>query len=887
MALSAGTRIGVYEILAPIGAGGMGEVYRARDTRLNRDVALKVLPTLVAADRDRLARFEREAQTLAALNHPNIAQIYGVVDAPSAIASTSVPALVMELVPGEDLAHHVKRGPMRIDDAIRVAAQIADALDAAHERGIVHRDLKPANIKLTPDGSVKVLDFGLAKALDPTVVIEAANDIETFTSPVLTESGVIMGTAPYMSPEQARGAPVDRRADIWAFGCVLYEMLTGRRAFRGATMTDVSAAILTADPDWTALPAGTPPHVRRVLERTLQKDPKRRARDIADVRFELENPVQPSVSSTSMASGALWRSVALVAIVAAIGLAAWLLLGARRETAPPPLLGSRSIVTQLTNYGGFESDGAIAPDGGSFVYVSTDATQADIFRRQAEGGEPVRLTNDAPAESHLMFSPNGDTVFFTRESDGRTSIWRIGALGNNPRKVADNAQAPAVSADGRRLAWLEREPSAGFSLVVAAIDGANPQTLVRGLAFQPPLPPAWSRDSRFIAYSTGGLFQPRNLSIVNATDGSVRQVTHFENSGEGPTTQAWLPDGRRLLVSYWAQSRAQFVNDLGVLDIDTGEISRLTMNVGESFNTPSLSADGTRAIVTASRYEREMWKVPDGPDPIANGKRAERLLDSTVDPMWTFVSRDGRTLLYNNAVVGSRNLWLWPLDRSRPARQVTSVPGDRVMHSSLSPDGTRVAFISSANGHADVWVQQVDGSGLKALTNDAIAEAWPVWSPDGKSIMYSAGREARIVSADGGQPQKVVDGFFRGDWITKSDRTGTLAVSSSDPVPGIRLIDVENKKELWREPFAAQLSLPMFNHDGSAISVPFFDGTGRNGIAVYDTATRQRRVAVRFSEPFQISFRAAWTDNDRAFAVNRLRTRSHIVMLDGFMSTSR
>jgi Tol biopolymer transport system component len=886
MPLSAGTRIGVYEILAPIGAGGMGEVYRARDTRLNREVAVKVLPALLAADRDRLARFEREAQTLAALNHPNIAQIYGVVDAPSATASISVPALVMELVPGEDLAHHVKRGPMRIDHAIRVAAQIADALDAAHERGIVHRDLKPANIKLTPDGSVKVLDFGLAKALDPTVVTAAANDIETFTSPVLTESGVIMGTAPYMSPEQARGAQVDRRADIWACGCVLYEMLTGRRAFRGETMTDVSAAILTADPDWTALPAATPPHVRRVLERMLQKDPKRRARDIADVRFELENPVQ-SAATTSAPPAGTWRVIALVATAVAVALAAWLLLGNRRNVESPALHGSRAIVTQLTNYGGFESDGAIAPDGGSFVYVSTDATQADIFRRQAEGGEPVRLTNDAAAESHLMFSPNGETVFFTRESEGRISIWRIGALGNNPRKVAENAQAPAVSADGRRLAWLEREPSAGFALVVAGIDGANPQTLVRGLAFQPPLPPAWSRDSRFIAYSTGGLFQPRNLSIVKADDGSVRQVTHFENSGEGPTTQAWLPDGRHLLVSYWAQSRAQFVNDLGVLDIDTGEISRLTMNVGESFNTPSLSADGTRAIVTASRFERELWKVPDGPDPIANGKRAERLLDSTVDPMWTFVSRDGRTLLYNNAVVGSRNLWLWPLDRSRPARQVTSIAGDRVLHSSMSPDGTRVAFICSANGHADVWVQQVDGSGLKALTNDTIAEAWPVWSPDGKSILYSAGRESRIIQADGGQPQKVVDGFFRGDWIAKPDGIGTLAVSSSDPVLGIRLIDVDNKKELWREPFATQYSLPMFNQDGSAISVPFADGTGRDGIAVYDTATRQRRVAVRFSEPFRIYFRAAWTDNDRAFAVNRFRTRSHIVMVDGFMSQSR
>jgi Tol biopolymer transport system component len=885
LALTTGTRLGAYEIAAPIGAGGMGEVYRARDTRLNRDVAIKVLSALVAADGDRLARFEREAQTLAALNHPHIAQIYGVVDTPAGVGSPSIPALVIELVPGEDLAHHIKRGPMRTDEAVRIASQIADALDAAHERGIVHRDLKPANIRLTPDGSVKVLDFGLAKAPDP-VVTTAGIDVETFTSPVLTGSGVVLGTAPYMSPEQARGGAVDRRTDIWAFGCVLYEMLTARRAFQGETMTDVCAAILTAEPDWTALPVATPSHIRQVLQRTLEKDPKRRARDIADVRFELEHPVQPERSMASATPARTWRGIAVLSTAIALAFGVWLSLGKRGATESAPLLASRAVVTQLTNYGGFESDGAIAPDGRSFVYVSTDGTQADIFRRQAEGGDPVRLTNDTAAESHLAFSPNGETVFFTRETEGRFSVWRIGALGNNPRKVADDALAPAVSADGHRLAWLSRESTAGFTIMVAAVDGANPRPLVRGLAFQPPLPPAWSPDSRFIAYSSGGLFQPRNLSIVNAGDGTVRQVTHFENSGEGPLTQVWLPDGRHALVSYWAQSRAQFVSDLGILDLDNGIISRLTMNVAESFNTPSLSADGTRAIVTASRFERDMWKVPDGPDPVANGKRAERLLDATTDPMWTYVSRDGRTLLYNNAVVGSRNLWLWPLDRSRPARQITSIAGDRVMHSSLSPDGSRVAFISSANGHADLWVQQVDGSGLKPLTDDTTAEAWPVWSPDGRSIMYSAGREARIIPAEGGEPHKVVEGFFRGDWIANPRGSGTLAVSSSDPVLGIRLIDVENKKELWREPFATGYSLPMFNHDGSAISVPFSDGTARNGIAVYDTATRQRRVAVRFSEPFQISFRASWIDNDRAFAVNRIRTRSHIVMIDGFLHTS-
>jgi hypothetical protein len=365
-------------------------------------------------------------------------------------------------------------------------------------------------------------------------------------------------------------------------------------------------------------------------------------------------------------------------------------------------------------------------------------------------------------------------------------------------------------------------------------------------------------------------------------------VTRFENSGEGTITQAWLADGRRLLVSYWAQSRAQFVSDLGILDLTTGAITRLTMNVSDSFSGPSVSADGTRVIATASHWEREMWRVPDGPDPLANGRRAERLLDATVDPMWTYVTRDGLTLLYNNAAIGSRNLWLMPLDRSTPAKQITSVGGDRVLHSSLSPDGARVAFISSANGHADLWVQHVDGSGLRPLTNDPAAEAWPVWSPDGRSIMYSsgagAGAKTMIVPADGGEPRHLIDGFFRGDWINQPDGSGTWAVTSLQGALGIRLIDVESGTELWREPDASAMSLPMFNRDATAISVAFADGSARNGIAVIDTATRKRRVAVRFSEPFQFFFRASWIENDRAFAVNRYRTRSHIVIFDGFLA---
>ncbi len=280
MPVAPGTRVGAYEVVSLLGAGGMGEVYRARDAKLGRDVALKILPDSLAADRDRLMRFEREARTLGSLNHPNIAQVFGLED------TSGTRAIVMELIEGEDLAAHIERGPLSVDEALIIARQIAAALEAAHDAGVVHRDLKPANIKLRPDGTVKVLDFGLAKALDPAAAQSGV--FQTVTSPALTMGGVILGTATYMSPEQARGRPVDRRADVWAFGCVLFEMLTGTRAFGGSDTSEVIARIIQSEPDWAALPPTTPTSVRGVLHRCLQKDPSRRFHHVADARLELE-----------------------------------------------------------------------------------------------------------------------------------------------------------------------------------------------------------------------------------------------------------------------------------------------------------------------------------------------------------------------------------------------------------------------------------------------------------------------------------------------------------------------------------------------------------------------------------------------------------------------
>ena len=448
MALTSGTRLGVYEVVAQIGVGGMGEVYKASDTNLKRSVAIKVLPASVAGDAERLARFQREAEVLAALNHPNIAQIFGLERTPD------FTALVMEFVEGDDLSQRIARGAIPLDEAVPIAKQIAEALEAAHEQGIIHRDLKPANIKVRPDGTVKVLDFGLAKAMEPAVGSSPSMSMSpTITTPAMTQAGMILGTAAYMSPEQARGKIVDRRADIWAFGCVLFEMLTGARAFGGDEVQDTFVAIMRDEPDWARLPATLSPALSTYIRRCLHKSPKQRIPDIAAMRLALEGAFETAAEEGPAKAGhyvrgngngvrgeerPLWRRALLptgraLAAAALVGGAVWFVM----RPAPPRVLRTEVTTAGATalSLNGADRDLAITPDGSRIIYRGAN----QLLVRALDQLEPDVLSG-LGAPRGVFVSPDGQWIGFF---DG-TALKKVAITGGPPVTIA-----PVDGAGGR------------------------------------------------------------------------------------------------------------------------------------------------------------------------------------------------------------------------------------------------------------------------------------------------------------------------------------------------------------------------------------------------------------------------------------------------------
>jgi len=671
MALTSGTRLGPYEMVVPLGAGGMGEVYRAKDTKLGREVAIKVLPATFTNDAERVARFRREAQVLASLNHPHIGAIYGLDEA------NGTRFLVLELVDGESLDKRIARGRIPVDEALGIAKQIAEALEAAHEKGIIHRDLKPANIALTNDGQVKVLDFGLAKAVETSGSVDAMNS-PTITSPaMMTGVGVILGTAAYMSPEQAKGRAADKRSDIWAFGCVLFEMLTGRRAFGGDTVAEAFAAILEREPDWDAFSAASPSRARQLLQRCLEKDPRRRLHHIADVRIELEDlqalpPAALKHRGTARAGTLRWRPTVFVAAV--MGAVAAVAAVVRYLTpAPPSALATRLSISasgRITP----QLSAAISPDGRRVAFVSTDA-------------------------------------------GGRSMMW-IRALDSLEARVVpgtEDAAHPFWSPDGQSLGFI-----AGGKLKRVDAEGGAVQTLAETAGFR--TGGAWSRDG-VIIFSSG-----RQLAAVPASGGPV---SHLAASAIWPS---FLPDGRHFL--YWSSGGS----DLRSRGVYVGSLdSSVTKQLISSDFKGAYAAPGYLLFVRdetlmAQPFDADSLKLSGEPHAVAEG-----VWGAVTAAQASFSVSSTGTLAYVNATLS--NMQVLAFDRSgRPRGPVTQPDRYFDQVPQLSPSGKQLAIARGPYGHESVWLWDLATGGSTRFTLNPDWSHTPVWSSDGARVMFMSGR---------------------------------------------------------------------------------------------------------------------------------------------------
>jgi Tol biopolymer transport system component len=746
VSLNPGTRIGVYEVVSAIGAGGMGEVYRARDMRLHRDVALKILPDVVAQDPDRLARLEREAQVLAALNHSNIANIFGFEQ------KGGISALALEMVEGPTLGERIAEGPLPVEETLLIARQIMAALDAAHESGIIHRDLKPANIKVRRDGTVKVLDFGLAKVVESNASRSGSASMSpTLTTPAVTGVGTIMGTAAYMAPEQARGRIVDKRADIWAFGCVLFEMLTGRRAFEGSDVTDVLAAVIKTDPEWEALPPDLPAAMRMTIRHCLMKDPAHRIRDIGDARLALSGAFNtetavPAVSQV-IVRGRSARTAATVAIAAvtAAALAAvvtWLL------TRPAPPAVDRMAILHSdpsARFGGAAgTDVVVTPDGRHIAY--TAGTQGDVrlFLRALDQLAPAPIAANIRNPLHLMMSPDGQWIGFGDPTE--QMIKKVSINGGPPLQIANLP-------DG-----------AGYV-------GA-----------------AWSLDDSII-------FGTSAAGLMRVSPGGTPEALTTADQAKGELAHRFpyvLPGGRALLFTIFPSDGQPDNMQIALLDLRSREHRVIVRGGGFPVYVESGHiVYGNAGTLRAVRFDLDRLEARGNPVAVVEG-----IITKAGGAASFAVSANGTLTYVAGAAATARRTVVW-VDR-QGREEETNVPPRAYAYARLSPDGGRVA-LDIRDDQNDIWTWDLTRKTLTRLTFNPGINRAPVWTPDGTRLAFSmAGTGAEpvfIQAADGsGAPTRVTPekGTFMPVSFTPDGKQLLVHPSAAAPYD-LQIVDIEAK----------------------------------------------------------------------------------------------
>jgi Tol biopolymer transport system component/tRNA A-37 threonylcarbamoyl transferase component Bud32 len=725
MAIPAGTKLGTYEVTSHIGSGGMGDVYQAHDTKLGRDVAIKVLPEKFARDFERLARFQREAKLLAALNHPNIATIHGLEQ------SGDTHYLVMELVSGDTLRDRILLdGALPIEEALTIARQIAEALEAAHnsEKAIVHRDLKPANIKVTPEGRVKVLDFGLAKAFTAEPSAEDVGNSPTLSMNA-TAQGVIMGTAAYMSPEQAKGKPVNKATDIFAFGSVLYEMLTGKQAFTGGDVGDILASVVKTDPDWTQFPADTPPNIRTLLRRCLRKDRNQRLQDAATLRIEIEDalsgalPVNADLPIGAVAPQAISpaRRLVIPAMAAALLLALATLAFTYFRGGPPP--AAPEMRTEIVTPGATDSTSiALSPDGRQIVFAANSDGALRLWLRRLDTTQP-RLLPDTEGASYPFWSPDSRSIAFFAGAKLKT----LDTAGGAPQTLADagNGRGGTWNRDGIILF----APSTSGPIFRIAATGGNPVavTRVNSLPGSHRFPQFLPDGRSFLFYATSAVPENSGIFLAALDSGEPKRLMGADAAG------AYLPVGDRtgwLLFPDEGNLRAQRL-DLGRRELVGSPVATadsVSIDITLRSTAVSVSAAGLVAYRSGGIANRQLiWYDRSGKmlgslgEPDRSGLNGPRL------------SPDGRRVAVSRNVQANSDLWL--MDGTRTTRFTFDPGADR--WPVWSPDGSRVAFVSGRAGHTDIYVKPANGSGSEEpLVESADSKIPSDWSPDGRFLAF-------------------------------------------------------------------------------------------------------------------------------------------------------
>jgi serine/threonine-protein kinase len=741
MILTSGTRLGPYEILSPLGAGGMGEVYKARDTRLKREVALKVLPAAFSQDPDRLARFQREAELLAALNHPYIAHIHGLEE------TDGIRALVMELVEGPTLADRIAQGPIPLDEALPIAQQLAEALGAAHEQGIIHRDLNPANIKVREDGTVKVLDFGLAKLTAPEAsgagAMAVLSQSPTLTTPAATLAGVILGTAAYMSPEQAKGRAADRRSDVWAFGCVLYEMLTGKRAFEGEDVSDTLAAVLRGEPNWAALPADTPVSIHVVLKRCLEKDRAKRIAEISTVHFLLTEPasvglVPPltpltgAVPPRSAWHRAFMPTVALATLMLLVG-AGGVTIGRMRTRGLPPRIERLTVMSTDSEPFDTQNSGvnvAISPDGSQIVYTATRGSASQLLvRRRLDQLQPIPIAG--------------------------------GEGGRDPFFSPDGQQLGLITADGLKTVAIGGGPSATVCRI--------PQNTFRG--------GSWGANN-WIFFAQGG---DSGLFRVSAAGGVPEKIASPDASqGELDYSRPEeLPGGQALLYTVALRGRAATRIVARAL---TGGPATIVVEGG--FNAHYLSSGhlvyGQGDRLMAVPFDVATLQVKGSAMPVLEGVLT-KVNASAAD---VAVALDG-TMVYVSGAVG--RLLRHPVWIDRSGKHVDALVEqalDYPRYPRVSPDGRRVALTIGPASQGNIWIYDVRSATQPIKVTFQAHNTFPIWSPEGSRLAFLSTRAGSgnlfSIPADGSalEPDRLTTGQFPqlptawyGEWLLYSENS--------------------------------------------------------------------------------------------------------------------